>query len=241
MSGNKITRFTAPIKKGKNEHKDLTVVILAGLAGHNTKSFGPKCLFKLPNGKTILQHQVDTIQGISRDIEIITTVGYSSEKVLKNIPQGVRVVENQLYDYFNTAEEIRLAFNNTLNKRILVLHDDVIFNETIVTDMIGKESSILVDGNSQLDSRDIGVTVVDEYATIFSYGLKHKWMYATYLVEEEVQAVKNVVGSRDKGKLYFFEILNVLLEKNHKICAVYDKDSSATKIYRKKEIDGIDI
>ena len=81
-------------------------VILA--AGKGTRLGGdlPKPLTQLPDGRSILQQQLDNIEfiyGAAALAQVYVVVGYRGEEVAEALPRTVKAVYNEAYDSSNTA------------------------------------------------------------------------------------------------------------------------------------------
>jgi hypothetical protein len=209
-------RFIAPIKKtnNTNNRNNLSVLILGALPSYRMRSYGAKSLIKLNSGETIIQNQVDNIRIAYPDCDIVLTTGFCADKVIKYRPQSVRIIENQLFNDTNVFEELRLGLNNILTDNVLIIHGEIIFNTDIIVKLTKTGfSTILVDNNGIIDNDDIGVTIVNERATIFSYDIFPKWAYIAYLTGKELKLFKSICNDREKNKLYMFEGLNYVLER----------------------------
>jgi len=227
-------RFITQIhKKVANKHKDkLTVVILAASMGYRMKSYGPKCLLKDKNNNTILDVQISTIQSVYPNAEIIVSIGFESDKVIKHVSSEVKIIENQLYEKTNVLEEVRLCLNNILNGHIIFIPDDILFNTHTINRIIRHGSSIVVDLYEQLPKTEVGVTIVENYATIFSYDIDIKWGQIVHLTGNELIAFKNICSDRTKGRLYIHEVLNILLNKKHILNSVHSHKMKISKVTR---------
>ena len=108
------SRHVIPIHPRKSDKykQQMSVVILAAGMNYRAKSYGPKCLLTDKNDITLLSLQINNIRAVYPESEIILTVGFEADKILKKVPSDVRIIENQLYENTNTIEEIRLSLNN---------------------------------------------------------------------------------------------------------------------------------
>ena len=119
------TRFVTSIKSRNG--KNTTAVILSAGVGYRMKSYGPKCLLKTDLGKSILEHQIETVSLCLPKSDIIVVLGFECDKAIKVLDKRSRVVENQLYEETNTAESLRLALNNGVRDSVLIMHGDLKF------------------------------------------------------------------------------------------------------------------
>ncbi len=208
-------RFVTRIKS--KDGGDTTAIILSAGAGYRMKSYGPKCLLKATNDKTIIEHQISVIDFCFPKSEIITVLGFECDKVLKFIPNRTRVVENQLYEDTNTAESLRLALNNGVKNSVLVIHGDLIFNKEALTQCDFRHSFAIIDSGKQLRPSEIGVVTSENEITRFGYGLDTKWAQIVFLKDKELKILKSICKNREKNRLYTFEILNEVLDSGGNI------------------------
>lgn len=241
MTSKRFNRFTVPTKKyGAGKDKSfLSVVVLSSSIGHRMKTYGPKSLLKITESQTVLDLQIQTISMVYPNSEIVLVVGFEADKVIKRTPENVRIVENQLYQTTNTIEEARLALNNVVNDKILIIHGDLLFSCEAIDNLTKDGSCAVVDSHNQIAEDEVGVTVVDGNATVFSYGISRKWCQIVYLCGKELKYFKSFCCDREKRKLYVYEGLNSILDKNGIIKAIEPKDMSIVKIDSAKDFKEI--
>lgn len=209
---------------------DVSVAILAAGIGARMKSYEPRSLLKIRD-RTLIEHQITAINSCFEDAEIICVVGYESQRVIKKVKDGVRIVENQLYQATNNSESLRLAINNTNKKGVLFMHGDLLFNpETISVDY--KSSFIIVDTKDQIEKKEVGVTVVNNYATIFSYGLECKWCQMAYITGKELRIARQLFSKYEEQhkKLLSFEVLNNIIAQGGKFKCYEPEDMRIMEI-----------
>jgi len=209
-----MTRFITNIKSTKHKRKklDIAIAILSAGIGQRIKSHEPRSMLKI-NDNTLVENQISTINQCFNDPEIIGVFGYECQKICKRIGNKLRVVENQLYESTNTAESIRLAFNNTNKNGFMFLHGDLCFNKETLLNVEYNKSFVVVDNNGKFEDKEAGVTIVNNKASIFSYGLKSKWCQIAFLTGKELKIAKqffNKFEGADK-KMLSFEVLNAII------------------------------
>jgi len=232
MSRPKPSRHVVPIhpQKSDNHKNQMSVVILAANMGYRVKSYGAKCLLENNSGVSLLNLQINNIRAVYPESEIIMTVGFEADKILKKIPPNIRIIENQLYQDTNTVEEVRLSLNNILSGSVLFIQDDIMFNPTTLKKITKHGSAIIIDNGNNIPNENVGVTVVNNKATIFSYGLPTKWGQIVYLNDRDLIAFKNICSDRSKSKLYLHEALNLLLKSEHVLHCIEPKGMKISKI-----------
>ena len=211
------SRHTTLIKDNTNEN--ITFVILSAGVGNRMRSYGPKCLFKTSD-ETILDKQLSIINSSFSNTEIILVVGFEANKIIKKIPDNIRIVENQLYQTTNSAESLRLAINNSVGDKIFFIHGDLIFNRETFNNLDFSKSFVITDSKNQIEKDEVGITVVKNKATFFSYGLDTKWCHMAFIKGKELSILKSIYSKRGKDKLYTFEILNMIIEKKGVLVSV---------------------
>ena len=226
------SRFTTSTKggAGTSPDKSLTVIIPAAGIGHRMKSYGPKCLLPFNRQDTIITRAISSIQKVYPFSEIITVVGFEADKIIKILPKNTRVVENQLYDSTNIVESLRLAINNSVHDHVLIVHGDLIFNTSTIKEITNNGSCIVVDSKNRFKDEGVGVTVINNVATSFSYGLDIKWTHIIYLEGKELEIFKSLCLDRRRNKMYPFELLNVVLNRGGVIKAVEPKGMAIREI-----------
>ena len=225
-----------PVRRNQHDRNDITVIILAANIGYGMKSYGPKSLLNINDKETILEYQINILQTTFPSCEIILVVGFQADRIIKKCPPGIRIIENQLYETTNEVEQIRLALNSTLTDNVIIIKDDIVFNQETLKTITKNKSCIIYDSGNQMDNNNVGVTVVNGYATIFSYDIETKWCHILYLAKKEMEVLKSICNKRNKERLYLFEILNVLLKRISRIKAIKPQGMEVTKIDTSKNL-----
>ena len=198
--------FISPIKKNS---KQLTIAILGALSIYRNKSVGPASLINI-DGQNLSYKQFSVLQSVYPLSEIYLTTGYYSNQVINNKPNGIRIIENQLYESSGHAEELRLVSNASLNDKYLILDGDVLPDTESLLSMNNHGSCILVkNGNSD----NIGAASDTGRLQILSYGLPNKWCKIVMLQKDEVEIMRKFISKREKGRYFLHEIVNFII--NH--------------------------
>jgi NDP-sugar pyrophosphorylase family protein len=221
-------RFVAHSRNGGfgKKKSDLTIIILSSRVGHCMKSLGATSMIKVDDGDSILQKQLQCLNHAYPAADIILTVGYKSDSIIKKYDKIIstypqlRIVENQLYESTNEAEDLRLAINNTNAHNLLILSGNLIFDTENLKHFAHEDNTSFLIDESPSEHDSIGATVVDKKITILSYGVPIQWCNMSLLVGRDVAYIRQILNNRDKNKLYVFEILNYLLEVNTNIKAI---------------------
>tara|TARA_R110002020_G_scaffold18449_2_gene64384 strand:+ start:1005 stop:1718 length:714 start_codon:yes stop_codon:yes gene_type:complete len=232
------TKITSSQKKSYNNLADTTVAILSAGVGSRIKSYEPRSLIKI-GSKTLLEHQISAVSQCFESPEIITVVGCRADKIIKKMRGDVRIVENQIHDSTNTSESMRLAFNNSMKNNFLFMHGDLYFNTQTLKNVDYDKSFVIVDNKKMMDDKEVGLTVYNGKATIFSYGLPTKWCQMAYITGRELKILKNIFNKFDttQKKMLSFEILNKMISMGAVFKCYEPKNMSILEIDRIKDLN----
>ena len=227
---------------GPNKDKNgVSIIILSASPGHRMRSFGNKCLLQDKHGLTLIENQTQIFKHTIPNSEIILTSGFESDRVYKNKPIGIRIVECTHYDKVNEIEEVRLAIINSTYDNVLITFGDLYFHAPFISGFKFEESAVIVDRDERMLPDDVGVTVVDGHATIFSLSLlKPKWCKTVFLKDKELRLFKSFIFDTNNSKLYLFESLNYILDKGGELKTHYSHSkSNLIHIDNSKELEKI--
>ena len=218
----KYNRFTVPVKghKAGMDGEKLSVIIPAAGTGHRMKSYGPKCLLPVSTTETILHKIIANVKTVYPNSEVTVVVGFEADRVIKALPDDIRIIENQFYQETNVVESLRLALNSTVSQNALIIYGDLIFNTNAIDGLTDGESSIVVDSKNSFKNEEVGVTIVDGIATNFAYGLDTKWGQIIYLEDEALLLFKTLCANRKRNKMYPFELFNMIMNEGINIRAI---------------------
>jgi choline kinase len=217
-------------------HK-ISFIIPAAGAGKRMKSYGPKALINLSNGETVISRQIKLIKQIYPEVDIVVVVGFEADKIRKELPQNIVTVHNQKFEETNVAYSIKLGLTKLQNSALLIVYGDLVFNEETLQGLLLEESMIVIDKNAQIGKDEVGVTIVDNYVTRFSYGLPTKWAQIAYLTGKELELFNKHASVKNREKFFGFEILNEILESNGKLKAIEIPNMKIAEIDTSKDID----
>ena len=231
----KYNRFTVPVKghKAGMDGEKLSVIIPAAGTGHRMKSYGPKCLLPVSTTETILHKIIANVKTVYPNSEVTVVVGFEADRVIKALPDDIRIIENQFYQETNVVESLRLALNSTVSQNALIIYGDLIFNTNAIDGLTDGESSIVVDSKNSFKNEEVGVTIVDGIATNFAYGLDTKWGQIIYLEDEALLLFKTLCANRKRNKMYPFELFIMIMNEVINIRAI---EPTGMKI---KEVDSL--
>lgn len=184
----------------------LAIIILSAGTGRKMKSKGVKAL--LPLGRTtLLEHQIQTLHKMYGKAEITIVTGFQAPKI-RAVCRGthpVRLIYNPMYTNYNVMYSIALALENICAKQVLILHGDILFNTSAITDMaMGASKIYVMPENYKNVNEDVGVVVQDNCITNMSYGLPRVWGQMAFFSGKELQLFEKVAFNHETSYNWFF-------------------------------------
>jgi choline kinase len=176
------------------------------------KSYGPKSLIELPGNHNVISRQIDLLASAYPHAEIIVTLGFGAEQVIKYLPRSVKVVENELYAETNVARSIGMGLRVANHSHVLIVYGDLVFTSEAIDGLAGLKSSILVDKSGQIGAGEVGATIVGGKITHLAYNLPTKWAQILYLTGTELELFKKFAWDKDRRNWFGFEVLNKVLD-----------------------------
>ena len=236
--GSRFTTKITSLHKSHNHMSDTVIAILGAGIGSRIRSHEPRSLIKIGN-KTLLEHQILTLHDCFDTPEIIAVVGCKAERVIKKVRGKVRIVENQIHEITNTSESMRLAFNNSLKTNFLFMHGDLYFNANTLKNVDYGKSFVIIDNKQMIGDKEVGLTIYNNIATIFSYGLPTKWCQIAYITGKELRILRNIFNKFDitQKKMLSFEILNKMISMGAIFQCHEPKNMSILEIDRIKDLN----
>ena len=217
-------------------NEPITAIILAANIGYGMKSYGPKTLLNI-NNKSLLEYQTELLRKIFPQLDIILVVGFFADRIIRKCPKSIRIVENQLYESTNETQQLKLALNCTLTDNVLIIKDNIIFNEETLKAITKDKSCIIYDSQKQIDSGDIGINIVDGFVTTFTYDSMIKWCHIAYITGRELKIIRNLCNNKDNAQKYLFEILDIMLHKIDKIKAIEPQNMEIIRINSFRDLE----
>lgn len=123
----------------------------------------PKCMTEISSRETILSRQLNQIvdHGIK---DVIITTGYFDEVLVNycnnlDLPLNIKFVKNDKYDTTNYIYSINCA-RDYLDDDIILMHGDLVFEDTVFDDLIDFEKScMVVSSTTKLPEKDFKAVV----------------------------------------------------------------------------------
>jgi choline kinase len=212
--------ITTPIAEVRQKEDLVTFVLLAENYGYRMKSRGALSLVEV-KGKTLLEIQMQAIGAFFPNFEIILCCGYDSKNVYKFIKNKIRkpeirIVENQVYENSNCCETARIALNNTLNDKIVIMSGGLLITPEHLKSINTSNTCIL--SQSELKSDEFQVGVIEDKGVVqnMCLGIKQRsWLDFLYLNgEKDIEDFYNVISSIDFKNRFLFEAINQMIKTN---------------------------
>lgn len=216
-------KYTTVTHKNTKE-EPLYVCILTGTAGYREKTKGVRVMRTLGDC-SILEGQLNTLRHCYPKANVTITTGFQADRIIKIKPDNVSIIENQLFEELNTAEEIRLLLNSINPSRLLLIDGAIFFDEESIRN-ITETSSVFMYRNN--DIQDIGLKYEDGNVINFAYGLTEKWAGLVYLEGEALSVLKKI-ATRENNKLCLHELLNILLQRKIELKVISSNKSKLVK------------
>ena len=105
------------------------VILAAGIGSRLTSGQQPKALIKLPNGKCLLEMQLEVIERHLSLDEVIVVVGHQKEAIFSSFPD-LFYVDNPAYAEENTAKSLLRAIKK-VECDLIWINGDLLFAPTV--------------------------------------------------------------------------------------------------------------
>ena len=120
-------------------------------------------------------------------------------------------------DFYNIGVGIDLVDINRFKERPYSTNQS--FYKKIFSDVKFNKSFIITDSVGRMKDSEVGVTVVNNKATCFAYGLDTKWCQMAFLKGKEYDIMRSIALKWNKSTFYTFEALNLIVEKHGNLTA----------------------
>lgn len=126
----------------------------------------PKCMTDLLDGETIISKQLKMLLkcGVT---DVVITTGYFNDVLTEycyalNLPINYTFVLNPIYNETNYIYSIYCAKDFLKNEDIILLHGDLVFDESVLRDMLSFEKSCMkVSSTLPLPEKDFKAVIYD--------------------------------------------------------------------------------
>ena len=179
------------------------------------KSIGSKSLLKIKN-IPILEHQINEILNINKDIRLNIATGFDHDRISKHISakySDIRFIYNELYSTTNQMKAISLYLENNTCDNLLIINSGILLkNKEIQFSTLSGNSKIYL-LNKPRTNFNIGCSVGDLTEYLF-YDLPNIWSECVYLNKETILSLKEIIQTKNTDQFYLFEMINTLILQN---------------------------
>jgi len=131
----------------------LKAVILAAGIGSRLGKKLPKSLIVLPNGKTILENQLNALKdaGIK---EIMIVIGFKKELIMEYYPNAMYIY-NPMFHMTNTAKSLQLALELIEPDDVIWVNGDVFLEEKVIEKLIERDGNCVAVNKLQCGEEEV--------------------------------------------------------------------------------------
>jgi len=142
------------------------LILNSGLGSRMAGLEGCKCLVELEDGVSIFDAQIKAFLSCGLDEFVVTTGAHAQSlknHALKLFPEAkFQFVHNELFDKTNYIYSIWLAQELLRGEDILLVHGDLVFEQSVLFDMITACGSVMaIDSTKPLPEKDFKAVVCD--------------------------------------------------------------------------------
>ena len=169
--------------------------------------------------------------------------GCEMQKVIKKYDGKIRFVENQIHYDSNSGESMKIGIINSKTENVLIVHGDLIFNESIFENKNYSKSFLLFDSKNSLEEKEVGIYHSNNIVKNLSYDSSDKWTQIAFLNKNELNIFKKIFYKNDVDFRYLlsFEVLNKIIDNGGEFDCYDIKNSFIKEIDSLKDINDEDI
>jgi CTP:phosphocholine cytidylyltransferase-like protein len=195
-------------------------IILNAGEGQRTKSYGPKCLFKLANQECLLARQIRIMENMFGPSVFYHSIGFDFHKIIKQrflrkTKSSHIFIENADYSFTNNFFSLRSVLEKRPEiKECFMLFGDVVFGEDI---SIINDNYSTVFSCSSINNKRIGITKTGLFADHLAWSLAKPWSEIAFFNNQTIKNLKTLYGSKRYNKACVSEIINKEIQAGEKI------------------------
>ena len=205
------------------------------------KSFGPKALIPL-KGRTLIEHQIELIRSVYKNNNIYLLTGFESERIKKTIAtsrhiskKNIFILENKNYEtHGQIASIFEYLDTRNQNNGAIFLNNGIITKFNFQKNIQMQNNSIFFIQGKKLNF-NIGCNTIENTEYLF-YDLPVLWSECVYLNNETLRLIHSLILPYELKTLFFFEVINKLLDKSILFNNVIIPKSQITKVNNIKDI-----
>lgn len=215
----------------------INALILVPEITKGMKSIGSKALLQIKKQTSVLDHQIQSLLNIDKNINITVCAGFEAEKIIPIIKNyNINYLYNESYKTTNQAYCIKLFLNQYDNiENLLILNNGILLkNKCIQKSMLNNESKIFILDKIK-ENFNLGCSNQDLIDYIF-YDLPEAWSECAYFNLEIINKLRIMLSSDSINQMYLFEIINEITNRNTSIKKQYISKKLIMKINGPKDI-----
>ncbi len=155
------------------------------------KATGPPSLVKLGN-ESLICRQIRILKRVYPLAEIIVVGGHNADRVYRELPKGIKFVENQKYADTGVVRSVAAGLRVRSHDRVMLVYGDMVFDDEVLKGLYGKGSTLLLDSRGVLKDTEVGATAVGGWVTRLGYGLPQKWAGIAYFTGTELELLEKM-------------------------------------------------
>jgi L-glutamine-phosphate cytidylyltransferase len=129
-------------------------VILAAGLGSRLGQPHPKALTVLASGKTILQHQLESLERYFTPDDIFVVVGFKNDLVMEAAPH-LGFVYNEAYDRTNTSKSLLRALRKLIGHDVVWMNGDVVMDHEVLKRILHQTVSAVAVNTAAVGEEEI--------------------------------------------------------------------------------------
>jgi hypothetical protein len=174
------------------------------------RELGPRACLKL-RGEPLLVAQVRVLRESVPGADVVVVVGCDAGRVLRAVPPGVRVVENENWAGTGTLRSAAIGLRAAPGDAAVV-YGDLVFDHAAVLDLDRPGSVVLV---GSATGRGVGVNEARGRVTHMDYGRPNQWAQMVRLGAKAAAALVKAAEPTTTRGLLLHEGLNRLADQGH--------------------------
>jgi len=198
-------------KLKKSGFEQFVIVILSAGDNPKMKIYGARSYFKLPNGQTILERQVDLLKKQYPETPIVVVHGYESRTAIDSAPPGIVNVINDEYNKYGIAKTIQIGLRTIKHTAALLIYGDEVFNTSAIKIPDENKSSLCLCNKSK--NGEIGAIINNGQVAQLMYDMPKKWAGISYFTNNELNILNRIITNQESEKLIGFELINSIIDK----------------------------
>ena len=222
----------------------IDIVIIIPEITKGMKSFGPKALISV-KGKTLIEHQISMLRSTFKHNHIYLLTGFESDRIKKTIhsskvisPKNISILENKQYDTTGQLTSIVGYINQKSNDNGAIFINNGIITKFNFAKSFNKNNNSIFLIKGKKNNFNIGCADQVSVEYLF-YDLPILWSECVYLNHQTMDIVKNIVMPHELKALFFFELINKLLEQPVNFDRVMIPKTQITKINNIKDVQKV--